>query len=223
MDTCRKRKTKNTLLPKDTILQSNNSLATINSLLVDVKTINNSLFIKLQEAGFNTQQLFGPDDEYTIKTLIQTIESMVIHFLTITANRQQFLQRTSFVERKDIESLLKHLYISMKETQNLLLTLNTESLNTAENLPLSYLSSKGDRRQLPLMESINYIDLLKPYSRMLELIIAQERIHALSAVLETLLDSSPSTDHIKTHDDHDLTTEQHDALELSHYFIKQAL
>ena len=204
-------------------MQSNNSLATINSLLVDIKTINNSLFINLQDAGFNTQLHFGPDDEYTIKTLIQTIESMVIHFLTITASRHQFLQRTSFAERKDIESLLKHLYISMKETQNLLQILNSESLTTTENLPLSYLSNKGENRQLPLIESISYIDLLKPYSRMLELIIAQERIHALSAVLETLLDTSPSTDHIKTHDDHDLTEEQHNALELSHYFIKQAL
>ena len=204
-------------------MQSNNSLATINSLLVDIKTINNSLFINLQEAGFNTQLHFGHDDEYTIKTLTQTIESMVIHFLTITANRHQFLQRTSFAERKDIESLLQHLYISMKETQNLLLILNSESVITAENQPLSYLSSNGENRQLPLIESISCIDLLKPYSRMLELIIAQERIHALSAVLETLLDTSSSTDHIKTHDDHDLTREQQDTLELSHYFIKQAL
>lgn len=111
----------------------------------------------------------------------------------------------------------------MKETQNLLLILNSESVMTAETQPLSYLSSKGENRQLPLIESISCIDLLKPYSRMLELIIAQERIHALSAVLETLLDTSSSTDHIKTHDDHDLTREQHDTLELSHYFIKQAL
>ena len=204
-------------------MQSNTSLAIINSLLVDIKTINNSLLIQLQKAGFNTQLQFGPDDEYNTKTLIQTIETMVIHFLTITANRHQFLQRTSFAERKDMESRLKGLYISLKESQNTLQLITADSLETVTNQPLSYLSNEGEIQQLPLIESITYIDMLKPYSRMLELIIAQERIHALSAVLETLLHTSPSTDHIKTHDDDDLTDEQHKALELSHYFIKQAL
>ena len=205
-------------------MQSNTSLAIINSLLVDIKTVNNSLFIQLQEAGFNTQLQFGPDDEYNIKTLIQAIENMAIHFLTITANRQQFLQRTSFTERKDMEKLLKKLYICLKESQNQLQLFTTVPLKVITNQPLTYRTNDGDSKQLPLMESINYIDLLKPYSRMLELIIAQERIHALSAVLETLLHTSPSTtDHIKPHDDHDLTEEQQDALALSHYFIKQAL
>lgn len=207
---------------KDKTLHTNNSLAAINSLLIDIKTINNSLLIKLQNAGFNTQQHFGPEDEYTIKTLIQTIDNMVIHFLTITANRTQFLQRTSLNERLEIEYQLKQLYISLKETQNQLEIINTESLKPGEQV-LCYQSPEGNDVQLPLVESIHFIDLLKPYSRMLELVIAQQRIHALSAVLETLLHSAPSSDQIKPHDDTDTTIEPHDALELSHYFIKQAL
>ena len=200
-----------------------NSLAIINSLLVDIKTINNSLLIKLQKAGFNSQLHFGPEDEYNVKTLIQTIETMVIHFLTITANRHQFLQRTSFNERKEIENWLKHLYISLRESQNHLQIIEAESLEIIDNQPLTYLSADGETQQLALIDSINYIDLLKPYPRMLELIIAQERIHALSAVLETLLHPAPSSDHIRTQEDSDLSEERQEALELSHYFIKQAL
>ncbi|MDH5471750.1 MAG: hypothetical protein OEY61_02755 [Gammaproteobacteria bacterium] len=200
-----------------------NSLTSINSLLVDIKSINNSLLIKLQETGFDTQLEFGPESEYTARSLSQAIETMVIHFLTITANRHQFLQRTGYEERKEIESLLKQLYFSLKESQNNLNSITTESLKTVDSQPLAYISKEGLRKELPLRISLNCIDMLKPYSRMLELIIAQERIHALSAVLETLLHSGPSADQIKIHDDQDLTSDQQAALELSHYFIKQAL
>ncbi|MDH5765242.1 MAG: hypothetical protein OEZ38_04430 [Gammaproteobacteria bacterium] len=203
----------------------NNSLSVINSLLIDIKTINNSLLIKLHQSGFNTQLHFGPENEHTARTLIDTIETMVIHFLTITANRNQFLQRTSFNERKAIETHLKALYISLKKTQNHLSLIVNESLNIQQHKALSYLSAQNEIIELPLVESTHHIDLLKPYSRMLELIIAQERIHALSAVLETLLHTNPQIDHIHAHDDNDSMQEheQQEALELSHYFIKQAL
>jgi len=52
------------------------------------------------------------------------------------------------------------------------------------------------------------------------MIIAQERIHALSAVLETLL-SKENTAIIER--DNELTEEQSNALELSQYLIRQAL
>lgn len=203
-------------------MQTNNTLATINSLLVDVKTINNSLLIQLQKADFNTQLHFGPDDEYNTRTLIQTIETMVIHFLTITANRHQFLQRTSLNERLDIEYQLKQILLCLKQTQIQLDHIKTSSL-MPDDQALTFMAENGENTQLALKDCIQFIDALKPYSRMLELVIAQERIHALSAVLETLLHTPPSADHIKIHEESDLATEQQEALELSHYFIKQAL
>ena len=74
------------------------SIAVINALLVDIKTINNTLLIGLQNAGFNTELQFGPEQEYNLKSLLDGIDTLVIQLLTITANRNQFLQRTSFSE-----------------------------------------------------------------------------------------------------------------------------
>jgi hypothetical protein len=55
---------------------------------------------------------------------------------------------------------------------------------------------------------------------MLEMIIAQERIHALSAVLETMLSKESLA---LTEKDNELTEEQSNAIELSQYLIRQAL
>jgi hypothetical protein len=87
---------------------------------------------------------------------------------------------------------------------------------------LSYVEN-GQPGWLALCHAIEYLDQLKPYSRMLELVIAQQRIHALSAVLETLLHKEAAPSQLAHEEDHELTEEQHNALELSHYLIKQAL
>ena len=199
------------------------SIATINTLLVDIKTINNSLLIKLQQAGFNTTLHLGYENEYTVKSLINRADTMVIHFLTITANREQFMQRTGFTERKEIENILKKMHLSFKETQNTLFNLNQSRPDISIDKALSYKSELGEIEQLPLAHSIDFIDMLKPYCRMLELVIAQERIHALSAVLETLLHKDQESRQLHQEEDVDLTDDQNNAIELSHYLIKQAL
>ena len=199
------------------------SIASINSLLINIKTINNSLLIKLQHAGFNTSLHLGHENEYTVKSLINRTDTLTIHFLTITANREQFIQRTSFAERKEVESLLQKLYICIKETQNTLYNFEKDHFDICVDKALSYTASDNEITQLPLVHSVDFIDMLKPYSWMLEMIIAQERIHALSAVLETLLHKDQESKELHKDEDTDLTNEQNNALELSHYFIKQAL
>jgi hypothetical protein len=199
------------------------SITSINTLLIDIKTVNNSLLIKLQQSGFNCTLHLGHENEYTVKSLINRIDTLAIHFLTITANREQFMQRTGFAERKEIESILIKLYISLKETQNTLYFINQGRPEICQEKTLSYTSESDELLQLPLANSIEYIDMLKPYSRMLELVIAQERIHALSAVLETLLHKDQDSKHLHQEEDVELTDDQNNALELSHYLVKQAL
>lgn len=199
------------------------SISSINALLVDIKTANNSLLMKLQQAGFNTTQRLGHENEYTVKSLINRTDTLAIHFLTITANREQFMQRTGYAERKEIEFILQKLYISLKETQNSLFLINQNRPKIHQEKVLSYKLASGDITQLPLANSVEYIDMLKPYCRMMELAIAQERIHALSAVLETLLHKDQESKLFHQEEDIDLTDDQNSALELSHYLIKQAL
>jgi len=199
------------------------SIAAINTMLVDIKTVNNSLLAKLQQAGFNTTHHVGYEDEYTIKTLINSTDTLIIHLLTITSSRNQFIQRTSYAERKEIESLLQKLYICLKQTHNTLQLFNIERNKILDIQPLSYTDESGETSQLPMINAVDYIDMLKPYCRMLELIITQERIHALSSVLENMLYKDHSVKRLDQEDDHELTDEQNNALELSHYLVKQAL
>ena len=138
----------------------------------------------------------------------------------ITANRNQFLQRTSYKERLDIESCLTSLLSCLKLTQNELNEFHPISNHCNSTQALAYTAEDGQHYELNLLKAIHYIEQIKPYCRMLEMIIAQERIHALSAVLETLL--SKEVEPI-TEEDHDLTNEQSNALELSQYLIRQAL
>ncbi len=198
-----------------------NSITTINSLLVGLKTANNHLLLKLQQLGFDTSLTLGPEQEYTVKTLIQSINNLSIQFLTITAKRTQFVQRTSFSERKEIESCLNYLHDCLQQTQQELSEFNTEKNQCNGALALSYTNDHGQNISLKLLDAVHYIDLLKPYSRMLEMVTAQERIHALSAVLETLL--SKETSAKAEYDDAELTDEQSGALQLSQYLIRQAL
>jgi hypothetical protein len=198
------------------------SIANINALLIDIKTINNLLSIKLQQAGFNLNHELGSEDEYTVSSLLNSIDTLAVQFLTITANRNQFIQRTSYIERQQIESYLRKLFVCLKQTQNALTILKGSDYQIIDNKALSYMSDAGEATQLLLTRTIEYIDLLKPFTRMLELIIAQERIHALSSVLETLLSKESGTTPVRQDED-DLTDEQNNALELSHYLIKQAL
>lgn len=196
------------------------SIASINSLLVNVKTINNSLLIKLQQLGFSTALNLGAEQEYTVKTLINAIDTLTVQFLTITANRNQFIQRTSYKERMEIESCLNSLLSCLQHTEQELVEFHPVDYQCDKNLALFYTTDKNERRCLKLVDAVHYIDLIKPYCRMLEMIIAQERIHALSAVLETLL-SKENTAIIES--DNELTEEQSNALELSQYLIRQAL
>jgi hypothetical protein len=198
-----------------------NSITSINSLLVSLKTANSGLLPRLQQLGFNTSLPLGPEQEYTVKTLIHTIDNLSIQFLTITAKRNQFMQRTSFNERKEIESCLNYLHNCLDQTQLELGEFNKEDNQCSEELALSYTNDCGQNISLRLLDAVHYIDLLKPYSRMLEMVTAQERIHALSAVLETLLskEHAPKTDY----EDAELTSEQSGALQLSQYLIRQAL
>ena len=199
------------------------SIANINALLVDIKTVNSNLPMVLQKAGFDTSQRLGHEHEYTVNSLINHIDTLAVQFLTITASRNQFIQRTSLAERQDIEASLRKLFVCLKQTRNTLETLSETHYSVVNNEALTYISEDGQSTCLILCRAIDYVDQLKPYSRMLELVIAQERIHALSAVLETLLHKEASPSQLSHEEDHELTEEQHNALELSHYLIKQAL
>jgi len=196
------------------------TIASINSLLVGLKTVNSSLLVKLQQLGFNTHLPVGAEQEYTVKTLVLAIDTLSIQFLTITANRKQFIQRTSYKERLIIESCLSKLLACLKQTQTELNEYHPISNHCDNSQALSYISESGERCHLKLLDAIEYIDEIKPYCRMLEMIIAHERIHALSAVLETLLSKDSKT---IAEEDHELTAEQSNALELSQYLIRQAL
>ena len=200
-----------------------NSIANINALLVDIKTVNNTLPVKLHQSGFDTCQALGHENEYTVNSLINSIDTLAIQFLTITANRNQFIQRTSFTERQQIESCLRQLFVCLKQTSNTMDALSKQSYQVLSDDALSYVVDNGQTVHLILCRAIDYIDQIKPYSRMLELVIAQERIHALSAVLESLLHKESTPSNLAHEEDHDLTEEQHNALELSHYLMKQAL
>ena len=199
-----------------------NSIANINAALVDIKTATGPLTVKLHQAGFDTSMSLGHEGEYTVSSLLNHIDTLAIQFLTITANRNQFIQRTSFSERQDIQSCLQKLFICLKQTSNTLDMLHEQRFNIIQDEALSYRGEDNNVHYLILAKTIEYIDLLKPYSRMLELVIAQERIHALSAVLETLLHKDNTAADMAQDADHDLAGE-HSALELSNYLIKQAL
>ncbi len=199
------------------------SIASINSLLVDIKTANNPLSVKLQQCGFDTNGNIGAESEYTVQTLLQSIDALAIQFLTITASRTQFIQRTSYAERKQVEEHLKKLFMCLRNTQDILETFKQNHLCIYQHSSLSYTTEDGTVKTLPLAQALDHLDMLKPFSRMLELVTAQERIHALSAVLETLLNKEYSSTSLAHEDDHELTEEQHNALELSNYLIKQAL
>ena len=182
------------------------TITTINQLLVHIKTANHAIPSLLRKCHYDMEQAVGYENEYTIASLLTITDSLVVQLLTMTARRQQFLRQTSYNERKDIQSQLNKLHKCLSETLEILQ--NARSLNT--NIP-----------DLPLLEAPLFIDALKPYSRMIELITAQERIHALSAVLENLLSREYKiSDPV---DDCELSDEQQSALELSHFLVKQAL
>jgi hypothetical protein len=202
------------------------STSKINSVLVDIKTMNNSLLLRLQQTGFDTSLMLGPENEYSVKSLLHHIDALSIQFLTITANREQFIQRTSHQERLDIHIHLRNLYICLKQTHNTLDILVDNKLQVDNNQlgkPLAYITEQGTYESLILVKAVDYIEALKPYGRMLDLVIAQQRIHALSAVLESLLFKEQATSSIDMLEDHGLTEEQANALELSRYLIKQAM
>ncbi|VAW70271.1 hypothetical protein MNBD_GAMMA09-1609 [hydrothermal vent metagenome] len=195
------------------------SIASITSLLVNLKTVNCSLLIKLRQLGFDPELTLGAEKEYTVKTLINAIDTLSIQFLTITANHNQFLQRTSYNERKTIEDCLKSLYQCLLQTQQELIEFHPAEYQCHSTHALAYISDNGENRKLKLLDAAHYIDQIKPYCRMLEMIVAHERIHALSAVLENLL----SRDTKILDEENELTEEQSNALELSQYLIRQAL
>ncbi len=201
------------------------SIAKINALLIDIRTVNNSLPVKLQQCGFDLAHTLGYEQEYTISTLIGGIDAAALQFLTITANRNQFIQRTSYTERQKIESCLRLLFACLKQTENTLLLLSDKAhLTNGEHREKPELRDVDlGKDPLPLGKAIDYLDRLKPYSRILELVIAQERIHALSSILEALLQKQTLSSATGREEDHELTEEQYNALELSHYLIKQAL
>lgn len=196
------------------------SIASINSLLVSLKTINNALPVELMRLGFNINLKLGAEQEYTVKTLLNAIDTLAIQFLTITANRSQFIQRTSYNERMEIESCLNSLLSCLRLTKQELHGLQNTEFQCDASLALFYTSEKNEHQSLKLLDSVHFIDLIKPYCRMLEMIIAQERIHALSAVLETMLSKEATA---LTEKDNELTEEQSSAIELSQYLIRQAL
>lgn len=203
------------------------STSKINSVLIDIKTLNNSLLLRLQQAGFDAAQPLGPENEYTIKTLLHHIDALALQFLTITANRDQFIQRTAFQERLDIHGHFRNLFICLKQTHNTLDLIVENKLKVDRTSPLpkilAYVTDRGDCESLILIKAIDYIEALKPFGRMLDLVIAQQRIHALSAVLETLLFKEQATSSFDMLEDSGLTEEQANALELSRYLIKQAM
>ncbi|VAW57941.1 hypothetical protein MNBD_GAMMA11-1432 [hydrothermal vent metagenome] len=195
------------------------SVASINSSLVNLKTTNSTLLIKLKQLGFNTELTLGSEKEYTVKTLIQAIDTLAIQFLTITANSRQFIQRTSYAERRTIETCLRELHTCLLQTQQDLQTFHPLTFHCHAAHALIYTDEKGEYHCLKLLDAAQYIDTIKPYYRMLETITAHERIHALSAVLENMLNRD--TEIIDS--EIDLTDEQTNALQLSQYLIRQAL
>lgn len=199
------------------------SIANINTLLVDIKTANNSLPIKLQQAGFDMSRPMGYEQEYTVSSVTSSIDALAVQFLTITASRNQFIQRTSFDERKDIETCLRQMFECLQQTLDTLHALTQTDYRISDEWALCYRSTGNRSCRLELHRAIEYLDRLKPYTRMLELVVAQERIHALSSVLETLLQRETTPSSLSHEEDNELTREQHNALELSHYLIKQAL
>jgi len=196
------------------------SITSINSLLVSLKTINSALPMKLLQLGFNINLRLGTEREYTVKTLLSAIDTLAIQFLTITANRNQFIQRTSYNERMEIESCLNSLLSCLQQTKQTLEHLQDTKFECDANLTLFYTSEKNEHCSLKLLDTVHFIDLIKPFCRMLEMIIAQERIHALSAVLETMLNKDTIS---MTEKDNELTDEQSSAIELSQYLMRQAL
>ncbi|VAW56375.1 hypothetical protein MNBD_GAMMA07-574 [hydrothermal vent metagenome] len=197
-----------------------NSIASINSLLVGLKNVNGSLLIKLHQLGFNTNLSLGAEQEYTVKTLVNAINTLTIQLLTITSNRSQFIQRTSYPERLEIESCLNSLLSCTQQTKQELNGLQRTQFQCDSNKALCYISNENDLCCFKLLDTLQFIDLIKPYCRMLEMIIAEERIHALSAVIDTLMNKQDAT---IIERDNELTEEQYGALELSHYLMKQAM
>jgi len=177
------------------------TMTAINQLLVDIKTTNHAIPPLLRKAQYDLEQDIGFENEYSIRSLLNIIDGLVIQLLTMTAKRQQFLAQTAYTERKSMQTQLGHLSRCLLETQ--------QQLQQQKH---------GD---LALLEAPLFVDALKPFSRMIELVTAQERIHALSAVLESLL-SREFTPHSAL-DDCELSDEQSSALELSHFLVKQAL
>ncbi len=195
------------------------SIVSINSLLVNVKTINSALLAKLQQLGFDSSLALGSEREYTVKTLIHAIDTLAIQFLTITASSQQFVQRTSYAERKAIETNLKNLHSCLQQTHQELAIFHPVDFQCHSAHALVYTDENGAFHSLKLVEAARHIDTIKPYYRMLETITAHERIHALSTVLENML----SRDTAVIEGDTELNDEQSSAVELSQYLVRQAL
>ncbi len=181
---------------------STDTMTAINQLLVDIKTSSHSVSGLLRKTHYDIDQVIGFENEYSIRSLLNIIDSLVIQLLSMTAKRQQFLRQTAYTERKSIKTQLANLSRCLLDTQAQLHNNNSQDL--------------------PLLEAPIFVDALKPFSRMVELVTAQERIHALSAVLENLL-SREFNNHHETLDDCELTDEQSSALALSHFLVKQAL
>lgn len=177
------------------------TMTAINQLLIDIKTTNHAIPSLLRQTQYDLDQNIGFENEYTVRSLLNIIDNLVIQLLTMTAKRQQFLKQTAYTERKSIQNQLSNLSRCLLETQEQLHTQNTHDL--------------------ALLEAPLFVDALKPFSRMIELVTAQERIHALSAVLENLLsrEFTPSA----ALDDCELSDEQSSALALSQFLVKQAL
>ncbi len=197
-----------------------NSIASINSLLVGLKTINSTLLIKFHQQGFNTNLCLGAENEYTVKTLVNTINTLSLQLLTITSNRNEFIQRTSYPERMEIKTCLNNLLSCVQQTKQELSDIQLTHFQCDNNRALSYITETGDIRSLRLLDTLQFIDMVKPYCRMLEMIIAQERIHALSAVIDILMNKQ---DNSIIENANELTEEQSDALEMPHYLMKQAM
>jgi len=177
------------------------TMTAINQLLVDIKTTNHTITPLLRKAQYDLEQDIGFENEYSIRSLLNIIDGLVIQLLTMTAKRQQFLNQTAYTERKSMQNQLANLSRCLLETQQQLQQQSSDDL--------------------ALLEAPLFVDALKPFSRMIELVTAQERIHALSAVLESLLsrEFTPNA----TLDDCELSDEQNSALTLSHFLVKQAL
>jgi|GEM_PF-1900636 len=199
-----------------------NTIANINAFLVKIRTGNASLLSKIQKLGFSPEAPLGIEQEYTVSSLNTFIDSLVIQFLTITSNRTQFIQRTSYPERKQMETQLHKLLVCIEQTQQQLEEIQQVGVVIDDSSTLGF-TFNGRSMQLMLVQAVDVIDQLKPFIRMLELVTAQQRIHALSAVLETLLHREPEMLNLQSDEDYELTDEQQRALGLSHYLIKQAL